>query len=193
MRFKVAGMMTALTVLTVGGALAQGPGAGKRGPAPPAFRVMNSSWTDGGEVPAKYSAVGGSTSPGLSWTNVPMGTVTFAILFHDPDVALNKSLNDVTHWFAFNIPASVTKLDEGAPLPEGAINGKNIRGQNAYMGPGAPANGPFHHYTLELFALDTKLDLTADAQRADFMKAIDGHILGKAVWVGLYHQPAPAQ
>ena len=27
------------------------------------------------------------------------------------------------------------------------------------MGPGAPAAGPYHHYTFELYALDTKLDL----------------------------------
>ena len=28
-----------------------------------------------------------------------------------------------------------------------------------YRGPGAPANGPFHHYMFELYALDTKLDV----------------------------------
>ena len=47
----------------------------------------------------------------------------------------------------------------------------------------APAAGPHHHYTFELFALDTKLDLGADATRADVLKAMDGHILGKGVLV----------
>jgi len=28
-----------------------------------------------------------------------------------------------------------------------------------YRGPGAAANGPFHHYVFELYALDTKLDV----------------------------------
>ena len=34
-----------------------------------------------------------------------------------------------------------------------------------HRGPGAPANGPYHHYVFELFALDTKLEVqpTADA------------------------------
>ena len=37
---------------------------------------------------------------------------------------------------------------------------------NAYRGPGAPANGPKHHYTIEVFALDTKLGkLLAPAER----------------------------
>ena len=63
-----------------------------------------------------------------------------------------------------------------------------------YRGPGAPAIAPLHHYTLELFALDQKLDLPANATRADVMKAMDMHVIGKAAYVGLYHQPeAPAQ
>ena len=56
------------------------------------------------------------------------------------------------------------------------------------MGPGAPAGGTPHHYTFELFALDTKLDLGPDAARADVLKAIDGHILGKGVLVGRFHR-----
>ena len=48
--------------------------------------------------------------------------------------------------------------------------------------------GPYHHYTFELFALDTKLDLTEAASRAEVMKAIDGHIIGKAVLEGRFHQ-----
>ncbi|HYU78614.1 MAG TPA: hypothetical protein VEK56_06495 [Vicinamibacterales bacterium] len=48
---------------------------------------------------------------------------------------------------------------------------------------------PNHHYTWELFALDTKLDLTPEAARADVLKAMDGHILGKAVLVGRFKRP----
>jgi phosphatidylethanolamine-binding protein (PEBP) family uncharacterized protein len=46
----------------------------------------------------------------------------------------------------------------------------------------------------ELYALDTKLDVkpTADPYetRANVIKAIQGHILGKAVYVGLFRGPA---
>jgi phosphatidylethanolamine-binding protein (PEBP) family uncharacterized protein len=62
------------------------------------------------------------------------------------------------------------------------------------MGPAAPANAPYHHYTFELFALDAKIDVPAAtpqeavATREAVMKAIDGHALGKAVLVGRYHQ-----
>ena len=55
--------------------------------------------------------------------------------------------------------------------------------------PGAPPAGPYHHYTYELFALDTKLSLGPDATQADVMKAIDGHVLAKAVLEGRFHRP----
>jgi hypothetical protein len=56
------------------------------------------------------------------------------------------------------------------------------------MGPGAGAAGPYHHYTFQLFALDTKLSLGADATRDDLISAMNGHILGKGVVVGRFHK-----
>lgn len=62
-----------------------------------------------------------------------------------------------------------------------------------YRGPGAGDNGPMHHDTFEIDALDTKLDATAGADafetRTAVMKAMHGHILGKAVYVGLFRRP----
>jgi phosphatidylethanolamine-binding protein (PEBP) family uncharacterized protein len=61
------------------------------------------------------------------------------------------------------------------------------------MGPGAPA-GPYHHYTFELYALDTKLMVpTGTSQQAAMTRmaifdAMDGHVLGKALLVGRFHQ-----
>jgi hypothetical protein len=50
-----------------------------------------------------------------------------------------------------------------------------------------------HHYTFEIYALDIKLDVppAADAfeTRTNLMKAIQGHILGKAVYMGLFKRP----
>ena len=193
MQNKLVGSFTACVFLLAGSAVAQGPGGGKKGPAPPAMRLTTTAFADGSVIPDKYTqATPNAVSPELTWTNVPMGTVTFALLFHDPDVALQKKLNDVTHWIAWNIPGTATKLEEGikegGTLPDGMVQGKNTRGTNAFMGPGAPATGPDHHYTFELFALDTKLDLGPDASRDDVMKAIDGHIIGKAVYEGRFHR-----
>jgi phosphatidylethanolamine-binding protein (PEBP) family uncharacterized protein len=56
------------------------------------------------------------------------------------------------------------------------------------MGPGMGPQGPYHHYTFELFALDTKLDLGPDATRADVLAAMQGHILAKGVLAGRFHR-----
>jgi Raf kinase inhibitor-like YbhB/YbcL family protein len=173
--------------------LAQQP-AGRGGPPPgPGLTLTTTGFEDGGIVPNKYSqADPNPVSPPLQWSHVPAGTVSFVLLMHDPDTALQKKLGDVTHWMAFNIPGTATSLPEGVPataqLPDGTIQIKNLRGNVGFMGSGAGAAGPYHHYTWELFALDTKLDLGPDATRAEVLQAMDGHIIGKGVLVGRFHR-----
>ncbi len=118
--------------------------------------------------------------------------MSFALIIDDPDTALQKSAKEVLHWMIFNIPGSSTSLPEGVPnqaqLQDGSIQGKNTRGTPGFMGPGAGAAGPYHHYTFQLFALDTKLTLGPDATRDDLISAMNGHVLGKGVVVGRFHR-----
>jgi Raf kinase inhibitor-like YbhB/YbcL family protein len=138
--------------------------AAKKAPAGPGLTLTTPAFADGAEIPAKFTQSDPKPiSPRLQWTNVPANTVTFALIMHDPDVAVQRKTDDVLHWLVFNIPGSERVLAEDVPaeakLPDGTIQGKNQGGVIGYRGPGAPAAGPHHHYTLELFALDTKLDL----------------------------------
>jgi Raf kinase inhibitor-like YbhB/YbcL family protein len=183
---------TILLSAGIGSALAQAP-QGRGGPPMPGLAITSPDFTDGGVIPNKYTQADPKpVSPKLEWTNVPAGTMSFALILHDPDVALQKKTDDVLHWMIFNIPGTAKELAGGqgeeAKLPDGTIQAKNLRGGVGFMGPGAPAGGPYHHYTFELFALDTKLDLGADATRADVLKAMEGHILGKGVLVGRFHR-----
>ena len=182
----------------VAGAIAQQPpantGGGRGLPARPGLTLTTPAFQDGSEIPAKYTqASPNPVSPKLEWTNVPDGTQSFVLNMIDPDTALQRKTDTVVHWVAFNIPATARELPENVPaeakLADGTIQIKNLRGTVGFLGPGAPAAGPNHHYTWELYALDTKLDLTPDATRADVLKAIDGHILGKAILVGRFKRP----
>jgi len=170
-------------------------GSGQGAPAPKPLGMAIAAFADGSEIPVKYTAAGNQTSPEITWTNTPAGTVAFLLHMHDMEVSRNHTTDDQLHWLVWNIPGTATELAEGLPmgaqLPNGAYQ---ISASGAvYRGPGAPASGPRHHYTFELFALDTKIDVqpTADAfeTRTNVMKAIEGHILGKAVYVGLFHRP----
>lgn len=177
----------------------QGLGQGRRERLP-GMRITTSAFQDGGVIPIKYTGQGMSVTPGFEWTNVPMGTVSFVLLLHDPNNSQQKGIMDNTHWLVWNIPGSAKGIAEGQPqgaqLPDGSRQ-ISLRG-NHYFAPGAPAIDPFHHYVFELFAIDQMLNVTqgtnanardnANETRAAIQKAMEGHILGKAVYVGLYHQ-----
>ena len=124
---------------------------------------------------------------------MPDGTVSFALIVHDPDTSLMHTNAQVLHWLIFNIPGTARELAENIPatatLPDGSVQPLNTRKKIGYLGMGAPAVGPYHHYTFELFALDTKLMLGPDAAQKDVEAAMEGHILGKGVVEGRFHRP----
>jgi hypothetical protein len=155
---------------------------------PPRFSPLlmeTDAFTDGGIVPMKHAGRGGNVQPGFRFSNVPDGTVSYAIIFHDLDVALQGGTNDVLHWIAWNIPVGANGIPEGG-LPEGSVQGKNIAGQNAYFGPGAPAGPRYHHYVFELYALNATLDLPDTAGRPELLAAMEGKTVGKAAYVGRF-------
>jgi Raf kinase inhibitor-like YbhB/YbcL family protein len=175
-------------------AMGQTPPAQQQ-PTKPRLTLTTNAFEDGGVIPNRFTmaAEGTAVSPKLTWTNVPEGTVSFVLLLHDPDTALMKKHDEVVHWLIFNIPGTARELSEGVPaqaqLPDGSIQALNQSKKVGYMGMGAAAVGPYHHYTFELFALDTKLTLGPDATVGDVMNAMDGHILMKGVLVGRFHRP----
>ena len=182
---------------------AQERGGGQRagGPAGPAMTMTVAGFPDGGPFPVRFSqaaegaAPGEGTSPAITWANAPTGTQSFFLHMHDLDLARNRTTDDQPHWVVWNIPATATGLPEGAPKGNPRADGSFQVSATGpmYRGPGAPATGPIHHYVFELFALDTKLDVqpTADAfeTRAAVLKAIQGHILAKSVYGGLFRRP----
>jgi Raf kinase inhibitor-like YbhB/YbcL family protein len=126
----------------------------------------------------------------------PATVQSFAVIFHDIENATNRGTADTLHWSAFNIPGTAKGLPEGlgpGDLPDGTRNGPGISARGgapgSYFGPGA-GPGPFHHYVFEFYALDTKLDLPATATREQLLAAMEGHIVGKAAYVGRFHSPA---
>jgi Raf kinase inhibitor-like YbhB/YbcL family protein len=165
-------------------------------PAAPGFTLTISGWPDGDDIPLKYTqAVTAPVSPAMSWSNVPAGTRSFVLHFHDPDVSINRTTATQVHWLVWGIPGTATSLPENLPqgpqLPDGSRQ-ISASGQ-IYRGPGARAAGPKHHYTFELYALDTTIDVPAGANeqetRTAVMAAMQGHILGKAVYTGLFKRP----
>ena len=190
-----------MVVASVGIAAAQQPegarqGGGRgggRGPQGPGLTLTSTAWPDGGEIPAKHAG-GMGVSPALTWSNAPMGTVEFVLVMNDPEPvrpALSVS-GDILHWLVVKIPATATSLPEGAGAAQSTTLPAGARQVQTYRGPGAPAAGPRHHYTLTLYALNAPLELAENADRAAVMAAMEGKVLARGIFNGRFMQ-APAQ
>jgi len=205
MRFSRFAAVLIVASLAVGVAFAQ-RGGGQRGaggqapPAPgaaaPPMRLMSNAFIDGGVIPPKFTQAGDQASPQLAWADAPAATQSFVLHMHDMEGARNKTSEDQLHWLVWNIPATTRGLPEGVPkgdLKDGSHQ-TSATGDGVYRGPGAPAAGPYHHYVFELFALDTKIDVAANPMdpfdtRAKVLAAIQGHVVGKAVYLGFFRRP----
>lgn len=159
--------------------------------------VKTPAWADGGAIPDKHAQPGGDVSPALEWTNAPAGTVSFVVMAQDLDAATGTGLETALHWMVWNIPAATTSLPEGVPQGANRPDGSrqiSMTGPN-YRGPAAAASGPPHHYVIEVYALDTSIDVAATGEspaktRAAVLAAMSGHVRGKGVYTGTYRRAA---
>lgn len=190
---KTTRLIVAALVALASNGIAQGRGGGRA----VTMTLTTSAFADGAVIPDKYTQAGDQVSPALSWTGAPDSiTKSFVLIMHDIDVASGPAGEDVLHWMVWNIPGNATSLPEGVPQGGEQPNGMrqiSVSGPY-YRGPGAPAAGPLHHYVFELYALDTTIDVpavgqTPSATRAAIVAAMQGHIRGKGVLVGLFRRP----
>lgn len=153
------------------------------------LRLTSAAFKHEAEIPGEFSCDGRNISPELSWSGVPAGTKSLALIMHDPDAPMPGGY---THWLLYNIPASVDRIPENAPnqdqLPGGGIQGKNSSGKYGYTGP-CPPSGT-HRYYFRLYALNAALDPAAGANKETLEKAIEGHVLGEAELMGRYRRSA---
>ena len=149
--------------------------------------VLSAAFAMGAAIPDRYAC--GPHSPPLSWSEVPAGTQSIAVLCDDPDAPVG----DWVHWVVFNLAPDVRELPENvarnAALPGGAVQGVNDYGRNGYDGP-CPPPGQTHRYHYKVFALDARLALDARARKADLMQAMRGHVLAQGDLVGTYARKA---
>ena len=164
-----------------------------RRPAPQVMTLTSTAWPDGGAIPKKFSQAGDEVSPPFEWSNVPDGTVSFVLIARDLDAATGTGTDDVLLWMLWNIPGASRSLPESVPHGSQLADGTRQMSVSGpyYRGPGAPAAGPAHHYTFELFALDSMLEVPAAGQspaqtRVAILAAMAGKVRGKAAYVGLF-------
>lgn len=134
-------------------------------------------------IPAKYTCDGENKSPQLEISEVPPEAKSLILIVDDPD-APGGTFN---HWVVWDIDPKAEELPAGG-IPEGAIVGVNDFGKNKYSGP-CPSVVT-HVYLFKLYAVGAILPKDKTLGKKEIRRAIEGHIIEKALLKGFYCRPS---
>ncbi len=153
------------------------------GAAPGKLTVTSNAFGSGEAIPVRYTCDGASKAPTLTWSAVPQGTKTIAILVDDPDAERGP----FTHLLVTDLPPDQKSLDLGDAPPGRADVTLNDTGAPGYLAP-CPQDG-HHRYHYRVFALDATIVPSPGTRietRDGFLRAVEGHVLAEGELVGIY-------
>jgi len=159
-----------------------------------ALELTSPAFSDGGEIPRECGYKNGNQEPPLRIGVVggkelgSTGIHSLALIMDDPD-AMEPAGKVWVHWVLWNIDHDTTDLAESLDIQRayrrGTVGfGMTDFGEVGYGGPAPPDKR--HTYVFKLYALDSKLVLTAESTKADVEKAMEGHIIEQTTLTGTY-------
>lgn len=140
--------------------------------------VYSTVFSHKGHLPSEYTCDGKDINPPLEVENIPEGTKSLALIMEDPDAPRGT----FDHWLVWNISPNEAIAENTNP----GISGTNDFGKTGYGGPCPPSG--VHRYFFKVYALDTKLELLAGADKKTLLEAMNGHILSEGEMMGLYQR-----
>lgn len=143
------------------------------------MQIISSAFSHKQPIPKKYTCDGDDVSPPLTFSDVPKGAKSLVLINDDPDAPAGTWV----HFTLWNIPPDTREIAEGS-VPVGAVEGMQSWGRTGYGGPCPPSG--VHRYFFKLYALDTTLDLPPSTDAKALAQAMEGHILARTEFVGLY-------
>jgi hypothetical protein len=150
--------------------------------------LRSDAFTDGGEIPARYTCEGMDIAPSLTWTGVPGDARSLVLIVDDPDAPDPKAPKMTwVHWVLYNIPPLTSGLAEGTTsgdLPATTGEGLNGWQHTGYGGPCPPIGR--HRYYFKLYALDKVLQFKGNPAKTEVEAAMNDHVLTRAQLVGTY-------
>lgn len=145
------------------------------------MKIFSNMFDYGQSIPVSYTCDGDNVNPVLFFDDIPEETVSLALIVDD----LDGPQTPWCQWLVWNIPPYVRELLEWSK--PGGVEGENSSGLHGYEGP-CPKQGR-HRYLFKLYALDTTLDLSSDANQRKLEQAMEGHVLSTAEYMGVYERP----
>ena len=164
------------------------------------IEVTSPEFNERKRIPKKYGCEQDDVSPPVTWTDVPEGTVSLALLVDSDQFPGPRWV----HWVLWGIPPDARELPEAVPngpeapaIGPAARQGTNHGQKVGWSGPcpepvifrttseGHPQGDTLvKRYSFSLFALDANVDLGPEAGKDDLLRAIDGHILAGGQLIG---------
>lgn len=155
-----------------------------------ALELSVPAFVNGGPIPPHHTCEGEDVSPALAWRHVPRDTKSLVLIVDDPDAPDPRApAMTWVHWVLYDLPATCAGLPEGvasAALPPGTREGLNDWRRTGWGGPCPPIGR--HRYFFKLYALDVLLGDLARPTKAAVEKAMHGHVLASAEWMGTYEK-----
>src|SRR5438034_6033714 len=95
------------------------PGASASGGSVPMLTVTSSAFTEGGEIPARYTCDAEDVFPPLAWSGAPDTTAAMAVAVTDPDAG------GFVHWLAVNLEPVGGLPERSSGRPAAGSEGRN--------------------------------------------------------------------
>ena len=144
------------------------------------LKLESYDFSHGGEIPRKCGYKNGNKKPELSFSEIPEGTESLALIMDDPD-AMGAVGKVWVHWVVWNINSNTAAMGNDS---QNGTEGMTDFGEVGYGGPAPPDKR--HTYVFKLYALDGILDLSNESTKADVEKAMEDHIIEQATLTGTY-------
>jgi Raf kinase inhibitor-like YbhB/YbcL family protein len=173
-----------------GGFAAAGAAAGP-------FTLHSSSFRDGARLAAKHAGkseagpncFGENVAPALSWSDLPAGTRSIALIVYDPE---GRRGLGVSHMVAYGIAPDASFAEGELSMPSTkTVAGRNMGGGRVYAGPCPPPGTADHHYVFTAIATDLAPDaLPPGLSREELFARLEGgHAKSASSLVGLSIHP----
>jgi len=116
--------------------------------------------TDGGNLPAEFTADGSSATLPLAWKGAPAGTKCYALIMHHEAPDMTK-----WYWILYNIPADVRSLPKNVK-GIGTLGNNSVNERAEYTPPKSKGPGA-KTYVYTVYALSAPPQLTVPPERVN--------------------------
>lgn len=121
------------------------------------FTLTSPEVMEGGALPKEFTCDGSSATLPLSWSGVPEGAKSFAVVMHH----IPGPGDSHWYWVLYNIPANVTKLEKNTS-GIGTLGNNSVNGETKYAPPCSKGPGE-KLYTYTVYALSAEPTLSVPA------------------------------